>query len=48
MSAQLRRPDLTRLTVPSGKVGTVQSLSGTSVKCTEAERPIRAAIAVEG
>lgn len=37
-----------RLTVPSGKVGTVQSLSGTSVKCTEAERPIRAAIAVEG
>lgn len=37
-----------RLTTPSGKVGTVQSLSGTSTRCTEPERPIRAAVAVEG
>lgn len=36
-----------RLMTPSGKVGTVQSLSGTSSRCTEPDRPIRAAVAVE-
>ena len=33
-----------RLTDSSGRVGTVQSLSGTSVRCSEEGRPIRAAI----
>lgn len=37
-----------RLTTPSGKVGTVQSLSGTSSRCGDPDRPIRAAIGVEG
>jgi hypothetical protein len=37
-----------RIGLPGGKVGTVQSLSGTSVRCTNETMPIRAALAVEG
>lgn len=34
-----------RITLPDGRVGTVQSLSGTSVYCDRPEHPIRAALA---
>lgn len=35
-----------RITLPDGRVGTVQSLSGTSVYCERPEHPIRAALAM--
>ena len=34
-----------QILMPSGSVGTIESLSGTSMRCTDPERPIRAAIA---
>ena len=37
-----------RIKLPDGKVGTVKSLSGTSVRCTNESIPIRAALAVDG
>lgn len=35
-----------RISLPDGKVATVKSLSGTSVRCTKPEMPIRAALAI--
>ena len=37
-----------RINLPGGKYATVQSLSGTSVRCTNQEMPIRAALAIAG
>ena len=37
-----------RISLPGGRAATVQSLSGTSVRCTNETMPIRAALAVEG
>lgn len=36
-----------KIRTPDGKVYTVQSLSGTSSRCTNADIPIRAALALE-
>lgn len=35
-----------RISLPDGKAGEVKSLSGTSVRCTDPNLPIRAAIAI--
>ena len=36
-----------KIRLPDGKTATVQSLSGTSVRCTNESMPIRAALAVD-